>query len=132
MKTTGIVSRLMAASSLLIGPFSDTIPSPTVDAASLSGAAQYFDAFVWRLAHLAGSLGLSGDTGAMIGIGVILLVYRLVRRHQALYPMTVARPGLRPRARLPAAAAPAPVVSSTFDTDRGEIALPARSESAPA
>lgn len=78
MKTTGIVSRLMAASSLLIGPFSESVSSPTLSAPSL---------------------GLSGDAWAMIGIGAILLTYRLVRKHQALYPMTVARPGLTPRLR---------------------------------
>ncbi len=73
MKTTGIVSRLMAASSLLIGPLSESVSSPTLSEPSL---------------------GLSGDAWAMIGIGAILLTYRLVRKHQALYPMTVARPGL--------------------------------------
>ena len=69
MKTSGIVSRVMAASTVLIVPFS------------------------------APRLGLSGDAWAMVGIVAILLTYRIVRKHQALYPMTVARPKLTPRIR---------------------------------
>jgi choline-glycine betaine transporter len=69
MKTTGIVSRVMAASSVLIVPFS------------------------------APRFGLSGDTWAMVGIVAILLAYRIVRKHRALYPMTIARPQLMPRTR---------------------------------
>jgi len=85
MKTTGIVSRVMAASSLLIGTFGDTA-STTQSAAA---AAQ----------HVAGRLTFSGDAWAMVAIVAILLAYRLVRKHQALYPMTLARPGLPLRVR---------------------------------